>query len=74
MRALFSGVCAICKAPFAKGEEINWDRETRKASHGFCFDDSALPDMDMAASLADRLGYQHFTWKDLMERMKLAKR
>lgn len=63
MKAAFGGKCWICGFGFTKGAEINWDPESKKASHGYCFSDSA----DDSEALANRLGYRHYSWQELMD-------
>lgn len=62
MKALFAGTCFICGLGFGKGAEINYDRESKKASHAYCF----AGDTD-AEALADRLGYRTYTWEELID-------
>ncbi len=67
MKALYAGRCSICAGPFAKGEEINYQRELKKASHVYCF---AQPvDEIQPEVLAQRLGYRHYDWNELVSRM-----
>ena len=53
MKALFAGSCARCGHAIKKGEEIDYDRESKKAYHPDCHDSGAESPED----LADRLGF-----------------
>ena len=64
MKAIYAGKCSICAGPFAKGEEINYQKELRKASHVECF---AQPVNEIEPTeLADRLGFRHYSWDELI--------
>lgn len=69
MKALFAGKCSVCGFGFEKGAEINYERETKKASHGYCFPVEDGPHEDVEL-LADKLGFKHHTWPELLKGMK----
>lgn len=53
MIAKFPGACSRCGHGIKKGEEIDYDSESRKAYHPHCQDSGA----ENAEDLADRLGF-----------------
>ncbi len=68
LNARYAGKCWVCSEPFGKGDLIEYNPETKKAAHNFCFEDGA-PDNQQEA-LAERLGYRSFSWEDLYRGMK----
>ena len=63
----FDGRCGKCGKPIPQGTQIEYS--DRKAYHLECSEPaSLLPDAEQQ-SLADKLGFKHYEWDTLIERM-----
>ena len=69
IKAKWNGKCFECGGPVQKGSEIEYFE--KHAYHPACFasaeeEAESAPPSREAYALADRLGFRHFSWVDLL--------
>jgi hypothetical protein len=69
MIAKYDAACFLCHQPMQAGVDI-YDPDQRRSYHQECFENQ--PPSWEQIELADWLGYRHFSWAELREKMNHA--
>ena len=68
MISKYDGRCRYCKQATHAGVD-EYDVETRQSYHVACQSQSQLLPIAEQHELAERLGFRHYTWDELLQRM-----
>lgn len=68
MISKYPGTCFLCNKPTQAGVD-HYDLDSKKSYHAKCEQQNELFSQAEAEQLAERLGYRHIAWDELLSKL-----